>query len=180
MSIADYKAIGETVGIEVIAAPEEAGVSSSAVRKAVKAGDIKKAISLLGHSPEVEGRVMPGFHVGHEIGFPTANLHVSPRSVLPSSGVYAALAYVEDSGKGYPTMVNIGFRPTFEGTPNESKSLTVEAHIINSHPDLYGKDVRLEFIDRLRDERKFSSVAELIDQLKRDREDTLLRVKSIE
>lgn len=178
MSIADYKAMGEAIGIEVISATEEEGVSSSAVRKAVKAGEIEKASSLLGHRPELEGRVAPGFHVGHEIGFPTANLQVSSRIVMPASGVYAALAFIEGTEKGYPAMVNIGYRPTFEGTTKESTHLTVEAHIIGMEDELYGKTVRLELIDRLRYERKFSSVDELVGQLERDREETLLRVKS--
>lgn len=178
MSIADYKAMGEAIGIEVISATEEEGVSSSAVRKAVKAGEIEKASSLLGHRPELEGRVAPGFHVGHEIGFPTANLQVSSRIVMPASGVYAALAFIEGTEKGYPAMVNIGYRPTFEGTTKESTHLTVEAHIIGMEDELYGKTVRLELIDRLRDERKFSSVDELVGQLERDRKETLLRVKS--
>ena len=178
MSIADYKAMGEAIGIEVISAPEVEGVSSSAVRKAVKSGDIVKAKSLLGHLPEIEGRVMPGYHVGHEIGFPTANLQVSQRTLIPAAGVYATLAYIEDTGTGIPAMVNIGVRPTFEGTGKESKDLTVEAHIIGIDDDLYGKTVRLEFADRIRDEKKFSSVEELREQLNRDREETLRTIKS--
>lgn len=177
MSIADYKAMGDAIGVEVIAAPEEVGVSSSAVRKAVKSGDIEKAISLLGHRPELEGRVAPGFHVGHEIGFPTANLQVSSRTVVPAPGVYAALAFVEGDPKGYPSMVNIGYRPTFEGTLKESKHLTVEAHIIDAQEELYGRKLRLEWIGRLRDERKFDNVEELKEQLARDREETLLKIK---
>ena len=177
MSIADYKAMGETVGIEVIAAPEEPGVSISAVRKAVKAGDIKKSISLLGHSPELEGRVMPGFHVGHEIGFPTANLQVSSRCVIPAGGAYAALAFIDDEVNGMPAMVNIGYRPTFAGTGKASQHLTVEAHIIDMNDELYGKNIRLEFIDRLRDERKFKSVDELVEQLKKDKEETMRSIK---
>ena len=173
MSIADYKAMGEAIGIEVISAPEEEGVSSSAVRKAVKAGDIEKAISLLGHRPELEGSVAPGFHVGHEIGFPTANLEVPAQSIVPSTGVYAAMAFIEGSPDGYPAMVNIGYRPTFEGTAKESKHLSVEAHIIGSQTDLYGKNIRLEWVARLRDERKFSSIEELRKQLEMDREKTL-------
>lgn len=177
MSIADYKAMGEAIGIEVTAAPEEEGVSSSAVRKAVRSGDIEKAISLLGHRPELEGRVAPGFQVGHEIGFPTANLMVSSRAVMPASGVYAAMAFIDDGTKGYPAMVNIGIRPTFEGTSKESRHQTVEAHIIGMEDDLYGKCVRLEWQDRLRDEQRFASVDELTEQLKRDREKTLLRLE---
>ena len=175
LSIADYKAMGDAIGIEVMAAPEEEGVSSSAVRKAVKSGDIKKAISLLGHRPELEGRVAPGFKVGHEIGFPTANLQVSTRAVMPAPGVYAALAFIEDAAEGLPAMVNIGYRPTFKGPAKESRHLTVEAHIIGSDMELYGKNVRLEWVGRLRDERKFGSVEELIAQLRRDREETVGR-----
>ena len=178
LSIADYKAMGDAIGIEVMAAPEEEGVSSSAVRKAVKSGDIKKAISLLGHRPELEGRVAPGFKVGHEIGFPTANLQVSARAVMPAPGVYAALAFIEDAAEGLPAMVNIGYRPTFKGTPKESRHLTVEAHIIGSDMELYGKNVRLEWVAWLRDERKFGSVEELIAQLRRDREETLGRIEN--
>ena len=178
MSIADYKAMGDAIGIEVIAATEEEGVSSSAVRKAVKRGDIANATALLGHRPELEGRVAPGFHIGKDIGFPTANLQVSSRSVLPAAGVYAAAAYIEDAEEGIPAMVNIGVRPTFEGTDSESTHLTVEAHIIGIEEDLYGKKVRLEFAGRLRDEKKFSSVDELVDQLKKDREETLLRIEN--
>ena len=178
LSIADYKAMGDAIGIEVMAAPEEEGVSSSAVRKAVKSGDIKKAISLLGHRPELEGRVAPGFKVGHEIGFPTANLQVSTRAVMPAPGVYAALAFIEDAAEGLPAMVNIGYRPTFKGTAKESRHLTVEAHIIGSDMELYGKNVRLEWVGRLRDERKFGSVEELIAQLRRDREETLGRIEN--
>lgn len=178
MSIADYKAMGDAIGIEVISAPEEDGVSSSAVRKAVRSGDIALAKSLLGHRPEVEGTVAPGFHVGHEIGFPTANLQVSPRSVLPATGVYAAIAFIEDSPAGWPAMVNIGYRPTFEGTEKESKHVTVEAHLIGHEEELYGKRVRLEFLDRIRDERKFGSVRELVWQLEKDKEMVIKKLES--
>lgn len=178
MSIADYKAMGDAIGIEVISAPEENGVSSSAVRKAVRSGDIALAKSLLGHRPELEGTVAPGFHVGHEIGFPTANLQVSPRSVLPATGVYAAVAFIEDSPAGWPAMVNIGYRPTFEGTEKESKHVTVEAHLIGHEEELYGKRVRLEFLDRIRDERKFGSVRELVWQLEKDKEMVIKKLES--
>lgn len=180
MSIADYKAMGDSIGIEVIEAPEEVGVSSSAVRKAVISGDIEKAKSLLGHLPEIEGKVLPGFHVGSEIGFPTANIQIPQRTALPAVGSYAALAYIEGSKIGLPAMVNIGYRPTFEGTEKASGHLTVEAHIIGEEEDLYNKNLRLEFIGRLRDEQKFGSVSELIEQLKKDREETLLMVKTQE
>ena len=177
MTIADYKAMGDTIGITVIASPEEEGVSSSAVRKAVKSGDIAKASEMLGHRPEIEGQVIRGFQVGHEIGFPTANLQVSSKSAMPAPGVYAALAFIEDSRIGLPAMVNIGYRPTFEGTGKESRLLTVEAHIIGDDENLYGKTIRLEFADRLRDEHRFNTVDELIEQLHKDKENTLLKIQ---
>lgn len=173
LSIADYKAMGEAIGIEVVSAPEENGVSSSAIRKAVKAGEIKKATLLLGHAPEIEGKVTSGFHVGREIGFPTANLQVARGTVIPAEGVYAAKAFIEDSCDGIPAMVNIGRRPTFDGTRVASEQAVVEAHIIGKDEDLYGKTVRLEFIARLRDEIKFDSVKRLKQQLEKDREETL-------
>ena len=177
MTIADYKAMGDAIGITVIASPEEEGVSSSAVRKAVKNGDIAKASEMLGHRPEIEGKVIRGFQVGHEIGFPTANLQVSSKSAMPAPGVYAALAFIEDSRIGLPAMVNIGYRPTFEGTGKESRLLTVEAHIIGDDENLYGKAIRLEFADRLRDEHRFNTVDELIKQLHKDKENTLLKIQ---
>lgn len=173
MSISDYKTIGETVGIEVVCAQEEPGVSSSAVRKAVKAGDIAKACDLLGHRPEIEGKVTSGFHVGREIGFPTANLQVDASTAIPAAGVYAAEAYIENEEPGVPAMVNIGVRPTFAGTSRGSEASSVEAHLIGRDEDLYGKNIRLEFIDRLRDEIKFGSVDELKSQLAKDRDATL-------
>ncbi len=177
LTIADYRDIGNAVGIEVISAPEVEGVSSSAVRKAVKRGDIVEARNLLGHLPELEGKVMPGFHVGHEIGFPTANLQIVPGTVIPAVGVYAAKAFVDDDLDAKPAMVNIGYRPTFQGTGQSSGQLTVEAHIIGYDEDLYNRNVRLEIVDRLRDEKKFGSIVDLVKQLKRDKEETLLRVQ---
>lgn len=174
LSLADLKTMGEAVGIEILEAPEVPGVSSSKIRKAVKAGDIATACRLLGHLPELEGKVTSGFHLGTDIGFPTANLQINPRQVVPPRGVYAAKAYVDNSEQWHPAMVNIGFRPTFEGTSAQSDHLTVEAHIIGLHEDLYGKNVRLEFLARLRDEVKFNSVEQLKAQLEKDKNDTMV------
>lgn len=179
LSIADYKAMGDAIGIEVISAPEEDGVSSSAIRKAVKSGDIDRARVLLGHLPEIEGKVTSGFHVGRKIGFPTANLQVAQGTVIPAIGVYAAKAYVEDSDNGVAAMVNIGHRPTFEGTSSGSDHLSVEAHMIGEDKDLYGKNIRLEFLRRLRDEVRFNTIDELKQQLEKDKEDTLMSFNSI-
>ncbi len=173
LSISDYQAIGASIGIEVISAPEEAGVSSSAIRKAVKSGDIESAVMMLGHMPEIEGKVISGFHIGREIGFPTANLQVSGRSVIPGLGVYAAKAFIEGAGQGCPAMVNIGTRPTFDETADGSERVSIEAHIIGKDENLYGKGIRLEFAGKLRDEKKFGSIDELKVQLGNDRENVL-------
>lgn len=177
LTLADYQAMGEEIGIDVVKAKEEKGVSSSAVRKAIKAGDIAKANSLLGHEAEVEGKVTHGFHVGAEIGFPTANIQPARGMLIPARGVYAAKAEIPgEEGVVFPAMVNIGTRPTFAGSSLESDQLTVEAHLIGADEDLYGKTVRLKFLSRIRDERKFSSVPQLQDQLRKDREAALKAV----
>lgn len=174
LTLADYQAMGEVTGIEVIKAKEEKGVSSSAVRKAIKAGDIAKANSLLGHEAEAEGKVTHGFHVGSEIGFPTANIQPTKGTLIPSRGVYAARAEIPgEEGAAFPAMVNIGSRPTFAGSSLESDHLTVEAHLIGADADLYGKTIRIRFLSRLRDERKFNGVSQLQEQLCKDREETL-------
>lgn len=173
LTIADYRTMGDTIGIEVISAPEVPGVSSSRIRKAVKAGDIGLAAELLGREPENVGRVRPGFHLGSKIGYPTANLEIEPHSVLPPTGVYAAIAKTANDPMEYPAMVNIGYRPTFNGTTVEASDMTVEAHLIGADRDLYGTEIRLSYVARLRDEIRFPSVDKLIKQLDIDREETL-------
>lgn len=173
LSLADLKVMGETIGIEIMEAPEVPGVSSSRIRKAVKAGDMENAIAMLGHLPETEGKVVAGFHVGTDLGFPTANLQPDAGAIVPARGVYAARAYIGKETKWSPAMVNIGIRPTFDGTGVSSDHPTVEAHIIGTEEDLYGLHMRLEFVARLRDEQKFSSLSALRQQLEKDRENTM-------
>ncbi len=173
LSLSDIKAMGDAVGIEVLEAPEVSGVSSSRIRKAVSAGDMESAADMLGRMPELEGRVVSGFHVGSEIGFPTANVQVHPGMVVPAGGVYAATAFIAGSGEAHCAMVNIGVRPTFENTPSRSDHTTVEAHVIGLDEVLYGKTMRLEFLARLRDEHKFASVDALRRQLEADRSLTI-------
>lgn len=172
LSFADYVAMGDRIGIDIVCAPLVEGVSSSAVRNAVSKGDIMLARTILGHLPELEGRVKSGFKVGRTIGFPTANLQVSPRMVMPFAGVYAAFAFV-DGEQSFPAMVNIGMRPTFDGTDSASAAPSVEAHIIGFDRDLYGKDVRIEIVGRLRDEKRFETVADLQMQIEKDRLQTI-------
>ncbi|MCM1491335.1 MAG: riboflavin biosynthesis protein RibF [Muribaculum sp.] len=173
LSLADLSAMGDSVGIKVIQAAEVPDVSSSKVRKTVKSGDIAMARKMLGHEPETEGRIIRGFHVGTDIGFPTANLQADEGLVVPLQGVYAARAFIEDSREYHPAMVNIGMRPTFDGTLQQSDHPSIEAHIIGLDEDIYGKRLRLEWLDRLRDEKKFNSIGALRTQLEKDKKITM-------
>ena len=136
-------------------------ISSSLIRRLVAEGDVATAGKLLGRPFSRAGRVVAGDHRGASIGFPTANLDIKPGLVFPARGVYAAFAVVA-SGR-FAAVVNIGVRPTFEGTRQ-----VAEAHLLGFSADLYGSELRLEFVDRLREERKFGSVEALVAQIETD------------
>lgn len=133
-------------------------VSSTRVRALIAAGEIEEAIRCLGAPFIVEGEVIPGDQRGRTLGFPTANLLPADDLVVPGHGVYAAFA------DGHPAAVSIGVRPTF-GT---GRALLIEAYLIDWEGDLYGRSLRIAFISRLRGERRFSSVEELIAQMHDD------------
>lgn len=141
-------------------------VSSSKIRKLIHAGNVLQATKLLGKHFYVTGTVVRGFHRGHSIGFPTANLDISATKVIPANGVYRG--WCERGGKYYRAMMNIGFNPTFE-----NKLLSVEAHILDFGEDLYGEQIRIHFYDKLRDEQKFDGIDALKAQLNKDKEVTL-------
>lgn len=164
-TLEDYTAEGKQLGIEVAVAPVLPGISSSAIRKCIEAGDVREAAGMLGSPYRLEGEVEHGKMLGRQIGFPTANLRCDSRLALPARGVYAAVAETEE-GKAFRSMVNIGCRPTVcdRGEP------TVEAYLDGYSGDLYGKRVRLGFTRRLREERRFSSLDELKRQLAADLE----------
>lgn len=163
LSISDYRQIGEMTGIEVVEAPYIPGISSSAVRKSIAAGNIETANSMLGRHFSLPGIVVEGNKLGRTMGFPTANLLPEPGLVVPGNGVYAAMAELPD-GMLRPAMVNIGTRPTLR----RGNDLTVEAHVINWRGDLYGQPMRLIFHKRLRDEETFNSITALRGQLQKD------------
>jgi riboflavin kinase/FMN adenylyltransferase len=143
-------------------------VSSSRVRRALLAGDVGDAARLLGRPYQVRGIVAEGAKRGRTLGFPTANLE-SVATLLPGDGVYAARASVE--GRVYPAAVNIGPNPTFAETARK-----IEAHLIDFNGDLYGREISLAFLDRLRSLRKFESPADLMAQLRDDVSATRARV----
>ncbi len=138
-------------------------LSSTAIRQNIAAGEVTLAAARLGRPYSASGPVIPGDGRGRTIGIPTANVDVPEGKLLPAYGVYACRAYVD--GQAYRSVVNIGLRPTFtEGIV----APRVEAHLLDYHQDLYGKTVRLEFIEYLRGEQKFASVDALIAQIRAD------------
>jgi riboflavin kinase/FMN adenylyltransferase len=144
-------------------------VSSSHIRGLVLAGEVGAATRFLGAPFQMRGEVVPGDKRGRELGFPTANLVPDDALVCPGHGVYACLAdTLTDEQGGWagarPAAVNIGVRPTFVTGRGE----LVEAHLLDFDGDLYGSQLRLDFLERLRGERRFPSAEELVEQMHRD------------
>ncbi len=157
--------LGRGLGFTVTAVPtcRRGGsvVSSSRIRALISSGEVQKAASLLGRPYFIRGRVVRGRAMGRKLGFPTANIEPSSE-LIPGTGVYAAIAVLD--GRRHRAMVNIGTRPTFNG-----HHLTIEVHILDFDEDVYGRDIRVEFIKRLRDEKTFSQREALVRQMERDR-----------
>ena len=136
-------------------------VSSSEIRRSLLDGDVSTAARMLGRSYRLDGKVVPGDRRGRELGFPTANISPSGSQAIPCNGIYATL--VRAGGERRMAATSIGVRPTFGGGAR-----LVEAYILDFSGDLYGQDVELEFIQRLRGEVKFDGVDPLIQQMHRD------------
>jgi len=136
-------------------------VSSTRIRALIAAGDMEGARHCLGAPFMVEGEVVSGDQRGRELGFPTANLVPDDRLAIPGHGVYAAFA------NGVPAAVNVGVRPTFE----TGRGVLIEAYLIDHEEDLYGSNLRVAFVARLRGERRFPEVEELIAQMRIDVKD---------
>ena len=136
-------------------------VSSSQIRGLVAAGEVKEAAEFLGGPFLFEGEVVEGDRRGRTLGMPTANLVPDDAYVCPGHGVYAAWA------GGHPAAVNVGVRPTFD----TGRGLLVEAHLIDFEGDLYGQTLRIAFVERMRGEKRFETVEELVEQMNRDVEE---------
>jgi riboflavin kinase/FMN adenylyltransferase len=136
-------------------------VSSTRIRALVAAGDMVGARRCLGSPFMVEGTVVHGDQRGRELGYPTANIVPDDRLAIPGHGVYAAFA------DGLPAAVNVGVRPTFES----GRGVLIETYLIDHEEDLYGRTLRVAFVERLRGERAYHEVDELITQMDRDVED---------
>lgn len=156
--------IGEHMGfsVEQMAAVEADGaiVSSTRLRELVMHGDVRAAARLLGRNYGFAGQVVHGDGRGKGLGFPTANL-LPPETLLPARGVYATRLFF--AGRWWPAVTNIGVKPTFAG-----QDLTVESFVLEDVPNLYEQQVRLDFVEHLREEQHFASPAELVAQIDRD------------
>ncbi len=169
----DYVVYGRDLGMDVIQAESysvgEEYVSSSMVRACLTEGEVGMAARCLARPYTLTGQVVGGFRVGHDLGFPTANLRPDDSDkLLPKDGVYAVWVKGDfDKGeKVYGGMLNIGNRPTLDN----GKNRTVEVHLFDFEGDLYGCTLTLEFVERMRDEKKFRNRGELMHQLHADAE----------
>lgn len=148
--------------VEAVATPDGHSVSSTSIRRAVAGGDLERACAGLGRPYSVSGRVVQGSQRGRSLGFPTLNLgRASPRKLLPPEGVYAVRVQTPRGPAG--GMLNLGPRPTFGDS-----TTTLEAHLFDTTGDFYGAQVRLDFIARIRETRRFAAPAQLMKQLRQD------------
>ncbi len=168
---AEYVQYGREMGIEVVRADAFSmngmNVSSSAIRTCLSEGDVEMAARCLARPYELTGRVVHGFRVGHELGFPTANIRAEDaRKVIPKDGVYAVWVKGEVDGEErvWGGMLNIGLRPTM----GSGGCRTIEVHLLDFAGDLYGCRLTLYFVRRLRDERRFGDEGGLIRQIRED------------
>ncbi|HMT04943.1 MAG TPA: riboflavin biosynthesis protein RibF [Solirubrobacterales bacterium] len=151
-----------TTRVEPLVEVDGETVSSTRIRALIAAGELEMARSCLGVPFMIEGEVVAGDQRGRELGFPTANIVPDDRFVHPGHGVYAAFA------NGLPAAVNIGVRPTFD----TGRGVLIETHILDEEVDLYGKVLRVAFVERLRGEKRFDSVDDLVEEMNRDVEKT--------
>jgi riboflavin kinase / FMN adenylyltransferase len=165
-NVALLKTLGGELGFTVEAMPDVSTggqpVSSTRIREAVRAGQFDLAAQLLGRTYTLCGEVIAGARLGRKLGFPTANLNAAG-ILVPPAGVYAADAQV--NGKTHRAAVNIGHRPTMYSAEG---GLCVEAHLLDFAEDIYGREIELTFLKKLREERKFPSPAALQQQIEQD------------
>jgi riboflavin kinase/FMN adenylyltransferase len=149
---------------------EEDSVSSTKIRNALQNGEIEKANHYLGYQFTLNGTVVGGKQLGRKLGFPTANIETSDKNkIIPGYGVYAVK--VELNGADYNGMLNIGTRPTFN---NNADNRSIEVNIFDFEGDIYGKEITLAFVGKIRDEQKFDNIEMLVTQLEKDKIEALL------
>ena len=169
----DYVRYGQALGIDVLrgdvqlTADGSRPLSSSVVRRLLtEDGRVDEMPLCLGRYYQLQGKVETGEHIGHQLGFPTANLQLDdPFKLIPASGAYAVWATIGNRQERLPAMMNIGTRPTFDG-----RNRTLEVNILDFDGNIYGQTVTITFVARLREERRFESPEALVAQLKEDQE----------
>ncbi|PPA72019.1 riboflavin biosynthesis protein RibF [Jeotgalibacillus proteolyticus] len=144
---------------------EEEKISSTRIRRILKEGNVEEANRLLGYHYQLEGLVVHGDKRGRKIGFPTANIQINHELLVPSTGVYAVRLFVHD--RWIEGVCNIGYKPTFNSP--DHKVLTVETHLFNFNENIYGEKIKAEWHVRIRSEKKFNGIEELVGQIERDK-----------
>ena len=162
------RAVGADLGFEVLALESKlleggAPISSTRSRVMVESGDMAAAKRCLGHFYGLHGDVVSGQQLGRTIGVPTINLRTHERKCLPANGVYAVLARLDGGGELLPAALNLGLRPTVDGL-----HLTMEFHVLDRDIAVAPREAQVFFVERLRDEQKFSGLPALVEQLQRD------------
>ena len=170
-NIQDLMDFGKTLDFEVEEIPaqevDDVSVSSTKIRKALLEGDITTANNYLNYPYMLTGTIKKGKGMGRDFGFPTANLHIAETyKLIPKTGAYVVSSTI--SGKVYFGMMNIGFNPTVDGTEK-----SIEVNFFDFEGDLYGQKIQVSLLHRIRDEQKFSSIEELKEQLKKDKDYSL-------
>jgi riboflavin kinase/FMN adenylyltransferase len=169
-TISVMRQVGQQLGFSVEVAPllaeDDEKVGSSSIRNALSSGDIALVNRLLGRPFSLRGPVVTGDQRGRTLGFPTANIAIGLDRALPAYGVYVTRAFVRENT--YESCTSIGIRPTFDVEPRP----TVETFIIDFDEDIYGQEMRIDLLERLRGEQKFESVEDLIAQMHKDIENT--------
>jgi riboflavin kinase/FMN adenylyltransferase len=157
--------LGQEMGFSVTVVPpviiDGEVVSSTSIRNALAQGDMKRVQNLAGRPFSLHGRVVPGARRGVKLGFPTANLDIDLEQALPADGVYISQARIDD--QAYSSVTNIGKRPTFG-----SNERMVEVYLLDYHSDLYGRELEIDIIERLRGEKKFDTTQKLKKQIAQD------------
>lgn len=176
-TIEDLRVYGERYGFEVeqisVEEVDEVSVSSTKIRNALSEGDIATANQYLGYNYMLTGEIARGKGLGRQLEFPTANLRIGESyKLVPCNGVYVVKSVLEE--REVYGMMNIGYNPTVDG-----KSKSIEVHFFDFREDLYGKEVRVELLHRLRDETRFDSLDELKQQLQKDKERSLAYISEL-
>jgi len=163
--VAYLKELGQKYNYKVITIPaiklDDEIVSSTLIRKYVKKGDMESAFKLLGRHYSITGVVEKGKRIGNTLGFPTANIYPEEYLLMPLDGVYVTRTLLD--GKIYNSITNIGNNPTF----SEQKK-SIETYILDYSGNIYGKDIEVFFLKKIRGEKKFNSIDELVEQIRRD------------